>query len=159
MISFVTFLKTPLWVWGILGYLIFVGVRAMKTRVVPVMQLCVIPAIFLLMRSRIFFAGSASEIVTYVTAMLLGAFAGFVWAQCTPIRIFKQAQQVEIPGSKRTLVLFLGFFAIKYCFGVLQVLNPVAAAQYALLELALSAAFSGLPSGTSLSYLYRFSRA
>lgn len=159
MISFVTFLKTPLWVWGILGYLIFVGVRAMKTRVVPVMQLCIIPAIFLLMRSRIFFMGSASEIATYIGGMLLGALVGFVWAQSSPIRIFKQTQHVEVPGSKKTLVLFLGFFAIKYCFGVLLVLNPFAAAQYALLELALSAAFSGLLSGTSISYLYRFSMA
>ena len=125
---FEAFLKAPVWVWGILAYLIFVGMRARQTRAVSVYQLCIVPAIFLLMRSAIFFAGNMDQILIYGVFLALGCVVGFAWAQRTLIRIFKHDKCVEIPGSSKTLVMFLVFFAIKYVFGALQALNPVVAA-------------------------------
>lgn len=47
-------LQAPLWVWGIFACIIFVGVRAMKTRAVSVCRLCIVPAIFLVVGACIF---------------------------------------------------------------------------------------------------------
>lgn len=102
------------WVWSILAYLIFVGMRARQTRIVSAYQLCIIPVIFLLMRFRIFFTGTIDQILTYILFLSLGSVVGFLWAQRSPVRIFTAERLVEIPGSNKTLILFLGFFSVKF---------------------------------------------
>ena len=68
-----TFIKiitnTPVWVWGALCYLLFVGLKAMRTRIFLLPKLFVMPIVFLGLRYKLFFA---TNVELYISLLLFG---------------------------------------------------------------------------------------
>jgi hypothetical protein len=148
-----TIAGTPLWVWAVLAYLIFVGIKALHTRVVFIPKLFIIPSILLFMKYKIFLSGNAP---LYISFILLGLFIGFILCMKAPMKIFKKTKSVELPGSPVTLVLLLFFFAIKYTFGYLHSAMPDVAEHYTFLDLAISGSFTGYFLGQPVCYFFRW---
>ena len=116
---------TPIWVWGILGVLIFLGLRARYSRVVAIEQLFVVPCIFLLwsLPSLVRKCSIApSAIGFWLAGILLGAYVGKQIAYFTGSKRTTDGKLV-IPGSYTMLFLSLTAFTVKYCFGVMHAIN------------------------------------
>jgi hypothetical protein len=148
-----TLAGTPLWVWAVLCYLIYVGIKARHTRVVFIPKLFIIPSILLFMKYKIFLSEHAP---LYISFIFLGLFIGFILSLKAPMKIFQKTISVELPGSAVTLVLLLSFFAVKYTFGYLHSAMPEVAEHYKFIDLAISGTFTGYFLGQQLCFLYRW---
>lgn len=143
-------LGTPWWVWILFTYLIFVGVRATKTRIVYLPKLFIIPAILLYLKKDV--------IVSPYFAVfgVVGLYTGFVIAKKINLKPISGELSIELPGTYSTLLLLLSFFLIKYLFGYLHYANAEIADEYLFVETSLSALFSCYLLGRSICYLYRY---
>jgi hypothetical protein len=145
---------TPLWVWGILAYLLFIGIRATRSRRTYPYKLLIIPAIFIALNYKTL--TSSTDIIMFLAFLCIGAYIGFRLATKISIKIYKKLKYLEIPGSYATIITLLLFFSIKYIFGYMQVMQPIVAMRYEYIEAATSAVVSGFFIGKSFCYLYRF---
>jgi len=156
-ISFNTILqiitRTPIWVWAILVYLLYVGIRALKPRIVTIEKLIFLPLALIALKFRVFLSPDAW---IYVVGLSAGLFAGFLKVRNSPVKILKDIKSIQIPGSFSLIVILLGIFVMRYFFGYLQATDPVAYLIYIDWELALSGILSGYFTGQRTNYLYRY---
>ena len=145
---------TPWWVWAILAYLIFVGIKSTHNRILSLPKLFIIPAVLVGSKYKIF--GTEALYMAYLPCMFVGAGIGFLSGFKTPIKILKHTKSVELHGDYQTLILLFLFFSIKYVFGFLQETAPESMMQYSIFETAISALFSGYFLGRATSYLWKF---
>lgn len=61
---------------------------------------------------------------------------------------------IVLPGSPKTLILLMCFFAVKYFFGYLKVAHGFLFEKYGFIEIIVSGIFSGYFIGRSLAYFY-----
>ncbi len=145
--------NTPLWVWGILGYLLYVGIQALKPRIVTLDKLIFLPLALIALKFRVFLSPDAW---IYLVGLSAGLFAGFVKVRNSPIKVLKDIKSIQIPGSSSLIIILLGIFVMKYFFGYLQATDPVAYIRYFDWELVLSGILSGYFTGQRTNYLYRY---
>ncbi len=110
-------LGTPWWVWILFAYLIFVGVRAIRARVVYLPKLFIIPAILLYLKKDVILSPY------FAVFGVVGLYTGFVIAKKINLKPISGELSIELPGTYSTLLLLLGFFLIKYFFGYLHYTN------------------------------------
>lgn len=154
---------TPWWVYALLIYLITVGVYASKTRVVSLKKLFVLPAIFLAMSVNTFISSVQIHFLTisaYLLSLLLGIGGGWMLVQQQDLKIDKQRDLIQIPGSWVTLVLTLIIFAAKYYFGYALATDPEKAHDtfFEIMMLGVSGICTGLFMGRLGCYLVRRNR-
>lgn len=147
---------TPLWVWAVLAYLLIIGIRATHTRIVSLPRLFIIPAILIALKYRTFLTGT--HLGYYAIFICMGAIIGYIIGVRAPIKVFKDSKTVELPATYATLIILISFFAIKYAFGYLHATQPEVAAQYAVLDVSLSALLSGFLIGKFFGYIRQFYR-
>jgi hypothetical protein len=154
-----TITGTPLWVWGLFAYLLYIGFKSTRARVVPIAKLFIMPAILFGLKYKTFLSGNMSLILCYFISLIIGLGIGFYLARQTKVIIHKSSKAIELPGEHSTCILLLSFFCMKYAFGYVQSTTPELPLQYLMIETAISAMFSGYFLGRSLNYVRRFSRA
>ncbi|MCC2647193.1 MAG: hypothetical protein K0R02_1258 [Rickettsiaceae bacterium] len=164
MISTITSLAiilsgTPLWVWGILAYLLFVGIKSIKEHVVSLPKLFIIPLVLIGMKYKLFLHSGILIISTYILSLLLGVIIGFFLNKNLSFKIVKDISAIILPGSYYTIMILLSFFSVKYIFGYLSVVAPDLATKYFIIENFLSGIFTGYFLGRAFAFLYKFIRA
>lgn len=92
----------------------------------------------------------------YIGFMLLGLSVGFITAQKTVIKIFRELKSIELPGNYSTIVILTTFFLIKYLFGYLEATNSELINPYLYIENSISGMLVGYFLGRSVCYIYRF---
>lgn len=147
---------TPIWVWAILGYLIFVGVQALKPRIVSVQRLIFMPLILILLKYKIFLQPDAW---IYLVFFIIGIGLGHLKVRNAKIQIFKESKTILIPGSSSMIEIFISIFVLRYASGYLQFSDPAAFLRFAPYDLGFSGLLSGYFSGQRFTYLYRYSKA
>jgi hypothetical protein len=147
---------TPLYVWAILAYLLFVGIKAMRNHIVYLPKFFIIPAVLIGLKYKVFF--SENNII-YIGFMLLGLSVGFITAQKTVIKIFRELKSIELPGNYSTIIILITFFLIKYIFGYLEATNRELVNLYLYIENSISGILAGYFLGRSVCYVYRFYKA
>ncbi len=145
--------NTPIWVWGILVYLLYVGIQALKPRIVTLDKLIFLPLALIALKFKVFLSPDAW---IYLVGLSAGLFAGFVKVRNSPIKVLKDIKSIQIPGSSSLIIILLGIFVMKYFFGYLQATDPVAYIRYFDWELVLSGILSGYFTGQRTNYLYRY---
>lgn len=144
---------TPVWVWLLLAYLLYVGFKATRTHVLSLSKLFIMPVIFMGLKYTVVMSNS---FFVYIVYLLIGVGIGWMVAKKTPIQILKDLKSIQLPGNYSTLSILILFFIVEYIFGYLEASQPVIAAQYAIIEISLSALFSGFMLGKAFCYSYRF---
>lgn len=147
---------TPLWVWGVLGYLIFRGVNAIKPHKVYLPRLLILPLILILLRYTFFTNASSTDLMIYGSCLVLGILVGAFVASKIDFHVIKDEWLVELPGNYHTLVILVLFFAIKYLFGFLRANDPSLAIHYSWLEAAGTALLPGFFLGKTVVYARKF---
>ena len=144
----------PLWVWAILGYLLFVGVKAMRAQFIYLPKIFMLPVVFVILNFKTIV--SSELIVKDLIFLLSGAIVGFSVAYMVPIKIIKSTNYIKVPGNYFTVVILLLFFIMKFIFGYLQAVQPLIAIQYSYLDAYTSAILTGFFLGRAFCYIYRF---
>lgn len=148
---------TPIWVWGVFAYLIFVGIKASKQRVVYIPKLFIIPVILSALKYKIFLSASFSVYLSYFACLALGMMIGFKIAQGQKFETLNNLQ-VKLPGDYSTISILMTFFVIKYIFGYINAINHELYQDLSILELSASGIFSGYFLGKASFYLKNSSK-
>jgi hypothetical protein len=154
-------IHTPWWVYVLLGYLIAVGIKASKERVIPFWKIFVLPTIFLSISIQNLTTIENIEylsIGSWIVAMLVGSLFGWWQVKRLDIKIDKKCLLIQIPGSWDTLLVILIIFIAKYYFGYEKATNPVLVAQlkFKISMLVLSGVCTGLFLGRLFGYMSHY---
>jgi hypothetical protein len=139
---------TPLWVWGLLLALVFLGVSQLFNRTVGLRRVTIMSLAMagLSLYGTVSAFGSGSGVLLAWLAAAVGV-AGLVLSRpLAPQTSYDPAtRRFFLPGSWVPLVLMMGIFLTKYVVGVMLAMQPALAHQagLALAVAALYGAFSG----------------
>lgn len=153
-------IHTPWWVYVLLVYLIFIGVKARNTGIVSIYKLAVLPLLFLIMSIESMishFKIESLSISTWLISIIIGSIIGLLLVYKSKIRVDRANKLLELPGSWTTLILILAIFMAKYYCGYALSKDPGAAinTHTEILVLALSGICTGTFIGRMLIYVYR----
>lgn len=144
---------TPWWVWLILVWVLYVGIRSLKDRIVSWPMLMAVPAIIMGLKLKTFFGGN---LWLTLGSLAIGVLLGGRHALQTSIKVFKATKSIGIPGSYSTLIAAGLFFVLKYVFGYLESSGSNLAIEYAAAETLGSGTISGYLLGKAGTLLYRY---
>jgi hypothetical protein len=145
--------KTPVWVWGLLGALMALGISQLWDRSASLVRVSVMPVAMTGFSAWGLFSafGSGSQFTT-VLAVWLGTAAAVIAAVApgrSAARYDAASRSYAIPGSVMPLLLIVGIFMTKYAVGVELAMQPqlVRDAGFALPVAAAYGVFSGMFAG------------
>ncbi|WP_341756078.1 MULTISPECIES: hypothetical protein [unclassified Candidatus Tisiphia] len=135
------FLKaTPLYVYLLFGYLVFIGVKATKQRVVFPLRLFISPVVFLLFSIKEY--SNVKDLVLFFIVLIISIIVNWQFFDKPPIQI--NNNKIIIPGSWQPFLLIIIIFSIKYFFGYMQAVKPELATKYKIIELIISSWVLGI---------------
>lgn len=157
--------NTPIWVYLLLAYLIWNGIKATKTRTLSLKSLFIRPIIFTCLSIQTLLTSfdiSLFLFSAWLCSILFGVmFGGIDTRRHHPqIEVNKEKQLIQVPGSWMTLILVFIFFATKFYFSYEISVDPTLGKQtwFEVCMLAVSGVCAGLFIGRLLSYLYIYSK-
>ena len=113
---------TPIWVFPMFLLVVWLGILALKTRVVPFPALAALPLVALILGGQRLVAVATAQpmaLAAWAGGMLVGAAAGHASNAGTVVRPLAGTLKLEISGTRWTLALILGIFVFRYVFGYL----------------------------------------
>lgn len=121
------FSHTPLYVWAILGFLVYRGVLASRAREVTLRKLCIIPLVMLVLslssvHGSFGFDGMAP--FAWVTGALAGAALAWSLTDARKLTACPARGSVQLPGSWLPLILMMSIFCMKYAVAVTLSIVP-----------------------------------
>jgi hypothetical protein len=146
---------TPTWVWFVFGYLIFIGIRATRTRIVYIPKLFIIPLVLSGLKYKVFMASNLTVWLGYFICLALTSFASYKYTAMQKIKIIASRMSVQLPGTYWTLMVLMAFFVVKYFFGYISATNPTYYNDIKIFELSISGIFSGYFLGKAICYLMK----
>jgi hypothetical protein len=155
---------TPVWVWVLLAFLSFLGVRALRPATAPLWRIAILPTIFFvwgLYNLVTLYGPTPQRALPWLAALACGTFIGMLVASRQPIRADKKLRLVRTSGGPLTLVLILLIFSIKYVFGFLHAMRPgaFADARFWLTELGVSGVLAGMFIGRFVGLWHQYRAA
>ena len=155
-----TLIHTPWWVYLLLAYLIFIGIKARKPSTVSIYKLAILPVVFLSLSIEMLvthFDINFLSISTWLASVAAGSLIGAILVCRQKIKIERDKKLLHVSGSWSTLILILIIFIGKYYCGYALSQDPSTAINIKteVLVLAISGACSGTFVGRMLVYIYR----
>ncbi len=148
--------RAPIWVWPLLLWMIWVGVKAMRARTVAIWFYWMLPFFALLsVRGRLEAAAPEVDLPVYAVAYALGLAFGY-WFQGGVI-VERTAKQVSVKGEPLTLVMMMAIFWMNFVSGVIEAISPDLMTSF--VTIAILAAISGAVSGQFAGRALRVLRA
>ncbi|MDA8773508.1 hypothetical protein N9N03_00045 [Chlamydiia bacterium] len=119
------FTQTPIWVYAIFFYLVFLGVKSSHSSYVNISKLMIVPSVFsgFSLYNVALNAMPLSEVVAWVLSICLGGFFGAWRVWYAGVRYDVKKQQVYLTGSWVPMVVFMLIFVSKYVFGFVKATN------------------------------------
>jgi hypothetical protein len=149
---------TPVYVWAVLGLLVYRGIAASRCRVVAVRSVFAMPLIMLalsLQSTAASFGLLAPAGVAWLAGLAIGVVLGWRMTGC--LNVDRASSTVRLPGSWAPMALMLAIFAGKFACAVALAMHP---AWRANLAFALPAcAVFGLLSGAFMAIPLRLAVA
>jgi hypothetical protein len=148
----------PLWVWGVLIYLIFIGIRSSKTYTISLAVMPILPTVlFIWLISDLFEYEDMSLLLLYfIIGLIVGVILGFYFLYQKIIDIDRKANTITFEGTWMLLALLMIIFMIKYAFGYMNAVNHPFIVRYSWLELVVSGFISGIFIGRLSKNYYRY---
>jgi len=150
--------NTPSWVFALLGFLIWRGVQALRSKTQPFWRLLIVPLIFLVMGlSRLAMARDGIEPLLAWLAAALVLFAVALSRHPRLVVVDRTSGLVTLPGSAIPLVRNVTVFLLQYGVAVASAMKLQPELAVAILGHAVSGASAGYFSGWIWA-LWRFYR-
>ena len=141
-------LNTPLWVYGLLALLIWLGSRGLNPRAVGLRRIAIVPAIFILWGLS-GLLGRPFDTAAIAGLWLAGAGGGAMIGLLTGPRLAgadRARGRVDLPASWWPLLRNLIFFFAHYALNVTAAILPAMAADLQRAGIAVSGASAGISS-------------
>ncbi|WP_114087340.1 DUF6622 family protein [Thalassospira profundimaris] len=141
---------TPTWVWFLLAFLLYRGLKASQPRTTSLYGPLIMPVIMFaisLQSHSTHFAMPGTIDFLWLTALGVGGLGGVLLASHTSISVEPgPPARIHMPGSWASLVLILMIFLTQYIFGVIDATQPELASDpgIELAQAVLAGLFSGL---------------
>ena len=154
-------LGTPWWVFILFAYLVFVGVNALKSRVISIKKVFILPLVFTVWSVWNLIANFSGfrGFLAWAIFIAIGYLIGWGMTQPWKIAADKKKLLVGIPGNRITLILILAVFAVKYFFGYYRATHQEMSALVAFVNLIASGLITGIFTGRTLAILKKFAKA
>lgn len=115
---------TPIWVFPLFAYLVWLGIKAMRPRTVTIWRSLIVPAVFIVwgmsrLLSRADFAG---PLAAWLGAAAVLLAVGFLSAR--PIELDHTTGEIKRPGSVVPLIRNVTVFALQYTVAVIAAVDP-----------------------------------
>lgn len=110
-------INTPWYVYLILSYLLFIGIKSMKDNVVSIYKFAIIPIIFIWLSIDTFTNKthlSGEHWLAFIIGITLGAIFSWVTFKSTIAGADAKKKLIKLRGNYSTLVLLMVIFCIKY---------------------------------------------
>jgi hypothetical protein len=111
----------PWWVYALFVYLMFIGINAMKPRVVSFKRMTLFPLIFLVWSVMRLYenvtASSSSLIIYWCIFLVVGAYCGLREVHSWKLHMDHKKGLITLPGNYSTLVLVLLIFIFRFVWG------------------------------------------
>ncbi|KHN50992.1 DUF6622 family protein [Pectobacterium fontis] len=148
---------TPYWVWGVLGYLIYAGVKASQPRQQSLARMLVVPMVFMVWGVSAIFHTLQLPLAAaggFLLTLTVGLGLGWRWGR-TSGAYLPESRCFQRTGSWWTLGLMLLTFCSRFYFSVQLSQFPTLAHDpvFCLLSGATSGVTAGIFSGISLRLL------
>ncbi|MDR2781211.1 MAG: hypothetical protein LBB21_01990 [Holosporaceae bacterium] len=113
---------TPLWVFFVFAYLLFVGISATKDRKMHIGKMFFMPGIFFaLFLARLIMISRLDVCMIFSVAMLASMAFSYFFLKRESLKVEKP--YVFVKGSCETLIVVMIIFCIKYFFGYMKAVN------------------------------------
>ena len=145
--------NTPLWVWPLMVFVLWLGVQGLRPRVIPWWRLAILPAVGLA-TSLGGIAQSANPVwaaTGWALALLAFLPLGWVFGQNRAVRLHSEDARLEIAGGWFALVFGISIFAVRYAMGVLFGVLPALRGE--ALWIYLSGAVGAMVAGIGIGWL------
>ncbi|MBR0850181.1 hypothetical protein JQ543_20695 [Bradyrhizobium diazoefficiens] len=152
-------IHTPLWVWILLAYLVWQGIKSMQPRRATVWRALIVPVVFIVWGvSRIGLGHQAVSwpIVAWMTAALALLPLGVLTPR--PFDVDHATGEIIRPGSVFGLVRNLIVFAAQYAVGVISAIDAGDRALAVIAGRAISGATAGYFIGSTIALLVAYRR-
>jgi len=149
---------TPLWVFAVFAFLMWVGLQALSPRTLSIWRLLITPAIFITWGVESIVVRSLSSpilVVDWSATLAIGAAIAWTTSRLDNVGIDRQRGTVSFPASALPLIRNLLIFSAKYVLGVAAAMMPAWRPELALWDIAVS----GASAGYFLGWLARFALA
>ena len=150
---------TPLWVWPLLAYLIWQGIKAMQPRTTAIGRALIVPAIFIvwgLSRLGLGQQGSVWPLIAWIVAALVLMPVGVLTPR--PFEVDHATGQIIRPGSVFPLIRNIVVFTLQYTVAVLAAIHADDHGVASIAGRAVSGAMSGYFIGSTIALLHEYRR-
>ncbi|NGX51169.1 MAG: hypothetical protein K1060chlam2_01029 [Chlamydiae bacterium] len=148
---------TPVYVWPLFAYLLWIGWRARRSYVASWKTLLIMPTILFVW--SIYRAFSHFEVVSislWAVSITIGIVLGALTTRRLDLRFDKRRRVVEIAGNWTPLLLSLSIFSLRYFLGATYVLHPELAGSAILMGVeCIATVISGTFTGRLIGYWQR----
>jgi pimeloyl-ACP methyl ester carboxylesterase len=144
--------NTPLWVWPLMILVVGLGVLGLKSRVLPLWRLAILPGVGLVTSLTGIAQASQPGLAAagWAVALLAGLPLGRALGHCRAVRRLEDGR-LEVAGGWFMLVFGLSIFAARYALGVLFGVVPALKAEP--LWIVLSGGVGGIVAGIGVGWL------
>ena len=121
------FMKTPIWVWPLLAFLIYRGVAASVDREVGLKRLFIIPAVMLALSIQGIasaFGADMAAAPVWLAGMLAGTAIAWYLFDERSVTPHPEKGSVAVRGSWSQMVLIMGIFMTKYAVNASLAMSP-----------------------------------
>lgn len=152
----------PVWVWLVLAYGLWAGVKALGTRNISLVMASIVPVVFLglSLSSLVNIVVQAPAVgLVWLLALGVGGALGWYYFSPEPLEVHRSRGTLVVPGTWTFLVLFVVIFVTKYAYGYELATDPVVAGSpaFQLIVFGLSGVATGIVTGrTGRLYNYYF---
>ena len=121
--------NTPLWVWPLMAFILWLGLQGLQPRVIPVWRLAILPTVGLAtsLGGIVQSVDPAAAATGWGLALLAFLPLGWAFGQNRPVRLRPEDGKLEIAGGWFALVFGVSIFAVRYAMGVLFGVLPALA--------------------------------
>jgi hypothetical protein len=119
---------TPWWVYVLFFYLLSIGLKTLKPRVISLKKMFIIPTVFTVWTLYTMFSkfSHLSSIAIWGISLIVAILIGWSLSRKINIQTDKKKGLIRLPGTAITLILILLIFGTKYFFGYLYATDPLA---------------------------------
>jgi uncharacterized protein DUF6622 len=151
-------IHTPIWVFPLFAYLVWLGIKAMRPRTVTIWRSLIVPAVFIVWGlSRLLGRQDyAWPLVTWLGAAAALLLVGLLTAR--PFELDHTTGEIKRPGSVVPLIRNVTVFALQYTVAVIAAVDPHDATTAAIVGRAISGGTTGYFLGRTIALLRQYFR-
>ncbi len=156
-------MHTPLWVYIALLYLVYMGSQLVKTRVISLGRLCVIPTLLLCLSIHTLSIALNFNFLTvgvWFAISLLGLGFGLLQIIFSELEVDRKHYLIRAPGTKSVIFIVVVVFCTKYFFGYELSSDPqrLQDTNFEIVVLSVSGFCSGFSLGRLSGFIFRLLR-